>query len=718
MTMSAFRIDVYDASGVKLNWFDAIGRLAIAKRASRLGELRFDVPQVVALDRGVGRGKIYKLYSAVDGYLGEFYHSTDSLNENGDVLSVTCHDQLVQLTRKTVGFNWKFNGETMPSAMGRIASRFGGGWSVSTDHSGGDFYDVAYESSGESFFGLLEVMRRTQAGWFALGSDKQIRYGRWLDSRLSGTIAARLINVANPASWAMSGDAMIEAISISEDSSTVVNRVIAVGHGLGAAQFNLSYSDMDSPYAISSRKNWDGTNSDGTNSSGAYTSEYYIEDSASITEYGLREATVNFDVTPAGTSRADMLNAGNALYTIASAYLLRSRKHLTNYTLSCVGLPKTVAPGDVIEVDYFGVATVVEGGVAVRKSTLRLNKTRLFVAEIAHEFDEAGGVRRSMLTVSNTGELLADANETVTELIRDAKRFRLVPQPSLTRFTEGGENATVSPSLTYEMKLRFTQRVAEINQCRLNFHVTKLRSSSSSSTAASSATTTGSGGSSTQSTTSASGGGTTLTSNSAGDASTLDYTYETSLAFQTNLGFTYASIDAAMYVNNSSFSGNTGGIAYGTAGAQHGHYNAENSHNHRYEAHAHKYSLPAHAHGVVIPSHTHGVTINIPSHTHGFDHTHPIEWGAFEDTVDAAGVSVWLNGTQITPIKDLLTGQFAGNDVDGEGWYYVDFTNALTAPGFEWHGTQSVEIRCAQGRGSVFAQTDEWLTVVPIAADE
>ncbi len=716
--MSAFRIDVHNAAGVKINWFATIGRLAITKRASRLGELRFDVPQVVALDRGVGRGKIYKLYSAVDGYLGEFYHSTDSLNENGDVLSVTCHDQLVQLTRKTVGFNWKFNGETMPSAMGRIASRFGGGWSVATDHSGGDFYDVAYESSGESFFSLLEVMRRTQAGWFALGSDKQIRYGRWLDSRLSGTIAARLINVANPASWAMSGDAMIEAISISEDSSTVVNRVIAVGHGLGAAQFNLSYSDMDSPYAISSRKNWDGTNSDGTNSSGAYTSEYYIEDSASITEYGLREATVNFDVTPAGTSRADMLNAGNALYTIASAYLLRSRKHLTNYTLSCVGLPKTVAPGDVIEVDYFGVATVIEGGVAVRKSTLRLNKTRLFVAEIAHEFDEAGGVRRSMLTVSNTGELLADANETVTELIRDAKRFRLVPQPSLTRFTEGGENATVSPSLIYDMKLRFTRRVAEINQCRLNFHVTKLRSSSSSSTAASSTTTTGSGGSSTQSTTSASGGGTTLTSNSAGDASTTGYTHSTSIGYQSGLGFTSAGILGNSYTLYASFTGNTGGIAYGTAGAQHGHYNAENNHRHEMAVHEHKYSLPAHAHDVVIAAHTHGITINIPSHTHGFDHTHPIEWGAFEDTVDAAGVSVWLNGTQITPIKDLLTGQFAGNDVDGEGWYYVDFTNALTTPGFEWHGTQSVEIRCAQGRGNVFAQTDEWLTVVPIAADE
>jgi len=716
--MSAFRIDVYSATGAKLNWFWQISPPVITKRASRIGEMRFDVPQIVALDKGVGRGKIYKLYSAADGYLGEFHHSTDALDASGDILTVTCHDQLVQLTRKTVGFGWKFNGETMPSAMGRIASRLGGGWSVSTDHASGDFYNLAYESSGESFFNLLEVMRRTQAGWFSLSGDKQIKYGRWLDSRLTGAIAARLRTFANSAAWSPGGDAMITELSVSEDSATIVNRVIAVGRGLGAAQFNLSYSDMSSPYTIQSRKNWDGANSNGTNSAGAYTSEYYIEDSASIAEYGLHEATVNFDVTPAGTSRADMLNAGNALYTIAAAYLSRSRKHLTNYALSCVGLPKTVSPGDVIEVDYSDVATVRDAdGNEIRKSKLRLNRVRLFVSEIAHEFDAVGGVRISRLVVSNTGELLADANETVTELIRDAKRFKLVPQPSLTRFTEGGENANVSPSLKYEMKLRFTVAVAEINQCRLNFHVTKFRSNSSSSTAASSTTTTSAGGSSTQSTTSQSGGGATLTSNSAGVSSTLDYALSTSIGYANNLGFTSNGISAALSTDSASFSGNTGGIAYGTAGAQHGHYNAENSHAHGYVAHAHKFYLPAHAHGVVIPAHAHGVTINIPAHTHEFSHTHPVEWGVFEDTVAPAGVSVWLNGTQITPIKNLLTGQFAGNDVDGEGWYYVDFTNALTTPGFEWHGVQSVEIRCAQGRGNVFAQTDEWLTVVPIAAD-
>jgi hypothetical protein len=111
------------------------------------------------------------------------------------------------------------------------------------------------------------------------------------------------------------------------------------------------------------------------------------------------------------------------------------------------------------------------------------------------------------------------------------------------------------------------------------------------------------------------------------------------------------------------------------------------------------------------------VTINIPAHSHEFPHTHPIEWGLFEDTVSPAGVSVWLNGTQVTQIKNLTNGQFAGNDVDGEGWFYVDVTGALTVAGFEWHGVHTVELRCAQGRGKAFVRSNEWLTVVPIAAD-
>lgn len=432
--MSAFRIDIHNAAGTKLNQITDIGAVTITSRASRLGELRFDVPQLVAIERGVQRGRVYKLYHRVDGLLGTFYHSTQELDANGDILTVTCHDQLVELTRSTVGFNWSFSDVAFGTAMSAIASRIGGGWIVSTDHSSGDFYNFTYDTSGESYFQLLEQARRTQAGWFALGGDRVIKYGRWLDSMLSGSIAARFISVAEASGWRITsgGDVAINQITVREDSGTIVNRVIAVGQGLGSTQLSLKYSDKTSPYTITNRANWDGANSTGSDSANARTREYYIEDADSIAEYGLNEATVHFDVKPVTNSQADLLNAGNALYTSAAAYLLRSRYPLTNYTITVLGLPKTINPGAVVEVDYRDIATVVDAsGNAVRRVKLRLDKTRLFVAEITRQFDDAGGVVSASLTVSTTGELFADQNEITTELLRDAKRFRLRPAPSM-----------------------------------------------------------------------------------------------------------------------------------------------------------------------------------------------------------------------------------------------------------------------------------------------
>lgn len=715
--MSAFRLDIHDAAGTLLNHTIYISGVSIASRASRIGELRFDVPRLVALDRGIQAGRIYKLYHRVDGLYGTFYHSTDELDESGDLMTVTCHDQLIELARRTVGFNWAFSNVAFPTAMNSIASRFGGGWSAATAHNSGDFYALSYDSAGESYFQLLEVARRTQAGWFALGGDKQIKYGRWLDAMLTGDIAARLVSKATPERHqiASGGNVLITALSVQESSSDVVNRVIAVGQGLGVAQLSLFYSDLTAPYTVQNRANWDGGNSSGSNSAAALTREYYIEDAASIAAYGVREATVHFDVKPVTNSRADLLNAGNALYTISTAYLLRSRYPLKNYRLSCVGLPKAVAPGSVIEIDYRDAAVVLDANrQPVRKIKLFLDKLRVFVAEVSRSFNAAGGVDESVLTVSTTGETFADAAEIMTDLVRDAKRFRLRPVPSITMRTKAGDTLAISPSLNYNYRLKFGPDVLEINSCKLEFHLMKMRAHSSNSTGASSTTTTSGGGGQTVTTTSASGGSSAQTTNSAGDPTSLDYQYSSSIGYANSLGFTSAGISAALATDSASFGGNTGGIAYGTAGAQHGHYNAENSHAHYYVAHAHKFFLPAHSHGFSIPNHTHGVTITISSHTHDFAHTHPVEWGVYEDSVSPAGVSVWLDGSQITPIKNLSTGQFAGNNVDGEGWFYVDFINALQAMN-DWRGVRSVEIRCAQGRGVVFATSDERLTIQPIA---
>jgi hypothetical protein len=746
--MSAFRIDVYNAAGTKLNWFDQLSGVSITRRASRLGELRFSVPQLVALDRGVQRGRVYKLYHRADGLIGTFYHSSQELDTSGNVLTVTCHDQMIELTRKTVGFNWVFNGETMASAMGRIVSRFGGGWSVTTDHSGGDFYEFSYDTAGESYFALAEVARRTQAGWFALSGDKQIKYGRWLDSRLSGAIAARLVDSNMPASWTDGGNSLITEIGVSEDSGSITNRVVAVGQGLGVAQLSLFYSDETAPYTINSRKNWDGDNEDGTNSAGALTSEYYIEDADSIAEYGLYEAAVHFDVKPVTNSKADLLNAGNALYTAAVAYLLRSRYPLTNYTLSCIGLPKTVAPGDVVEVDYRNVASIIDSsGNAVRKVRLRLDKKRLFVAEVAHDFDEVGGVRKSRLLVSNTGETLADANEITTELLRDAKRFRLRPAPSISNLEDSGPTRPIKNGVVWPHKLKIGTDVLEINECKFVFYVSALIASATTTTTAPSSTqTSSSGGESTQTSssggsstpTSSSGGSSTVASNSAGNGITFYATGEGFLA----PGVSFNATSSGGSSNTGSTTpGSTGGVdgrnpsdIIGTTHTYENHSHSSASHTHTTPAHTHSlsehfhhYYLQPHTHTVSISSHTHTVsisahthTVSIPAHSHTVTvpaHNHDLVFGVVEDTNTPTGVSVWLDGVQITPIKNYETGEFAGNTISAVGSYYVDFINALQGMG-DWRGPHDIEVKCTGGQGMIFGKVKGRITIQPIRVAE
>ncbi len=732
--MSAFRIDVHNAAGTKLNTITEIGGVSITSRVNRLGELRFGVPQTLATDRGIGRGKVYKLYHRVSGLLGTFYHSSQELDETGSVLSVTCYDQLYELTRKTVGFNWAFSGLTFVQAMDAIADRFGDGWSAATNQTSGSFYDFVYDTSGESYFQLLEQARRSNAGWFALSGDKQFEYGRWLDSRLTDdTPIARFISVASASGWRITqnGDVAIERMTVREDSGTITNRVIAVGQGLGVSQLSLKYSDATSPYTISSRGNWDGDNDDGTDDSGARTREYYIQDSTSISEHGLNEATVQFDIKPVTNSQADLLNAGNALYSAAVAYLLRSRNPLVNYTLTVLGLPASISCGSVVEVDYRDVATVIDStGAAVRKVKLALNKTRLFVAEISREFDDIGGISRATLTVSTTGETFADQTEIVTDLIRDAKRFKTRVAPSMCVVIDSGQTQAIKSGVDYVMPLKYDAAVLELNAVKFVFTTGPLISYANNSTASGGGSTTSSGGSSTQ--TSSSGGGTTVTSGSSSIATTAELGPVGAVNNDPQagyIGFTgYAKgvpNDTAIY-SGSGGSGNQGGVSYvdtnttygsgsDSAFYQHGHFGSSHTHEITYHYHpvtAHTHGM-AHTHTVTISAHSH--TVSIPDHTHSVSaHTHDLAFGVIKDSDVPTGVSVWLDGVQITQIKNYDTGTFAGSTVSAEGAYYVSLINALQGMS-DWRGSHTVTVKCTGGKGLVAGKVVQRITIQAIA---
>ena len=455
---------------------------------------------------------------------------------------------------------------------------------------------------------------------------------------------------------------------------------------------------------------------------------------------------MHFDIKPVTNSQADLLNAGNALHTTATAYLLRSRSPLINYTLSVLGLPNSVTPGAVVEVDYRDIATVVDAnGAAVKRVKLRLDKKRLFVSEVASEFDDVGGVAKATLTVSTTGELFADSTEITTELLRDAKRFKTRVSPSMCVVIDAGSTQAIKSGVDYVMPLKYDAAVLELNAVKFVFTTGPLISYANNSTASGGGSTTSSGGSSTQ--TSSASGSATLSSSSGGSvtSSPTGSTGSTDIIGNTvRTGYGYDASETLLQYTGYTTPSNTGSTTPGSTGGvdgnnpadvlgsvhtyeNHSHSSAAHSHSsasHRHDIanHYHLFYLPSHTHTITISAHTHTITISdhshtvsIPAHTHSVSaHAHDLAFGVIKDSDVPTGVSVWLDGTQITQIKNYDTNLFVGSTVSAEGTYYVSLINALQGMS-DWRGSHTVPVKCTGGKGLVSGKVVQRITIQAIA---
>ncbi len=117
--------------------------------------------------------------------------------------------------------------------------------------------------------------------------------------------------------------------------------------------------------------------------------QFYVEDAASQTTYGLREAAPNFSWIGPGDSEADaqiVQDAAASLYYATQARMERYAIEYRNYTLEILGLPLAVRVGDKIRVTYKGFA-------AAFGSTLWLDiDDDFFVLRITRNYTGAGRI--------------------------------------------------------------------------------------------------------------------------------------------------------------------------------------------------------------------------------------------------------------------------------------------------------------------------------------
>jgi len=730
LAMSAFRIDVYSAADVRENGHtNRIASVKVSTRANSVGDLSFIMPTAEYIDIGMGARKWYYLYHKRLGFVGRFRHLDQDFDENAETVSVTCEDALASLIDVSLDFNMSSVSSGVLAELNRVLGR--AGWTTTLANDSSEYTDISLDYQGINAFQALDSLRQMQRGFFALSGATSIRFGRWTDALRDSSSYTLITNSARTPTGAA-----IASLTLVGTSQNIINCIIPKGQGIGTTQLDLSRSDRatpDYPYQIKSRPNWDGTNTDGTNPSGALTNTYYIEDEASIAAHGRVERVAVFnDIRPVENTIEFRRLAANALYDVAAAYMQQYKNPTTEYKVSVVGAQSLINAGAVVMIDYRGVSETPTG----RKSRVFIDKKRFFVVESSHDFDNQSGEPITTLTLSENGAKLADANDVVVNLLADLDKVKLRPIPSIAPRMDTGPTLYISPSVPFKHTIKYGKSILTINSAKYVFSVTKMVAPASNSTGSSSLETTTSAGETTttsgssSATTTESGGGSTLTSGASSTSTSgtsVGYNGSTSQGINSDLLTPFNITYSTTPTSTGGVIGEGALISHGGAGDYYQHWHSSADHDHDLPPHHHPYYLVEHSHGiahthtVVSPAHAHGMahthTNYIAPHAHGMAHTHPLLFGVVVDSVGATGVAVYFKGEQVTPIRNYLTGAFAGNTIDGEGWFEVNLTPMLEALS-DFHGAHEITIEIASGRCQIFGKTNEILTVQPIAVTD
>lgn len=533
--LSPFRIEILDANNSEIG-SGSIGTvisLDDTKRLDAIGTLSFTMPAGDRKARYITTGVRFDVYDSKDAYLGRYLFKSKEITDNNGqgILTVTCYDYLKELSERSVYFNRTYNFDTIPTIIGDLMSIVG--WSTIVTEDG----ESQITFQGESILRAIDELRDRQGSHYRLSFDKTtkvpiLEFGPFGDL---SDVNFEQFNGQIQSEFLQSNNAIITGARIVEESDEIYNRVIPLGAGQGVSQLTIE----DATLGVY-------TTQTGTNTDGSFF--YYIEDTDSITNYGIKERIISFpNIIPLTNSDANVINAANTLKLTCEAYL---QKHLIprkEYQIEVINLPSDVLPGDKIHVRYVQ---------QVNGITYISIDDDFWVLEISRNRN-ASGDRSYSIKIANVDQLRTTDQDVIVDVVRDLNSINVHIPATLAYSAVGpytkrikGDNSS-SNRVNAEFKIRIKEEVLYLNRALMRFSTGPLKSS-----------TTGA----------ASGGGSTQTSAGGGSST------ETSTATGLSTGLM---------------------IPLGM------------DHRHDIVPHDHNITLPSHTHNVTIPSHTHGITYGV-----------------------------------------------------------------------------------------------------------
>ena len=541
-----------------------------------------------------------------------------------------------ELQEASVLLNRSFNGATETQVVDELLDCAETSWSIGTIDGVIDQVYYRYDG-GQAYNGILKLAEVV---------NKHIRRttltGRQLDFSSFGVDSGvKLMNAEAVSPVITPGFAIVDKITVDEDYTNIINRIIPVGAGEGNNLFTLQWSTRSTPYAIQSL----------TGPGGELL--YYIEDSASVTAHGRSTKVVTFkDVMPIANSPLAFENASNAVYDLAATHMSRVKDPVKQYAVDAYNIPASFRAGDTLQLIYKGIAYDQDGTriyLDVNQQVICLERTRS---------KDGFGVETSRLNLSTVDAYRMSDQEIIVGALETLLAFKVSPKFYTFQAHHGTRREPIqfTSSRWFDYPIIYDAEVSYLLKCIVSVTPVALKSNVSDASAGGSTTSSVSGAD----TSNAGGGGTSgshsghshsVSGGTSGGGSSHNH------SLNTNVGpgpggavLVYPSTDPVF----TSFMIPSGGDhwhdhQHNHEIGEHNHFlvantsGAESSHSHSVSGQTAN-SGGSHSHSV--DSHSH----DIPSHSHTIgNHTHPLVYGIFLSTLPAnSGLKMYINGVDRT----------------------------------------------------------------------
>lgn len=255
-------------------------------------------------------------------------------------LAVSGRDLLALLGNTNTGLGRAYSQQAVSAIVSGLAGL--AGWSASVT----DVEPLSVRFDGSSVLKALQVVAEQRGLHLRLGTGMAVEVGTF---GVDSGVRAEAVKLAHRDMYANDKLLMIETVELLTESADVVNAVLPLGAGDGDAVLTLAQSTRG---GVTVRSGGDGRD------------EYWLEDAASIAQYGRVERRLDFNrIAPVTNSSADVENAANALYDAATVWLARHKQPRNSYKLACRKADVTVQAGDKLTLSYKGDITDGRGNV-------------------------------------------------------------------------------------------------------------------------------------------------------------------------------------------------------------------------------------------------------------------------------------------------------------------------------------------------------------------